>query len=354
MATREAVSAGSEREDGEAELDVFQLSFYQALATLERKYPGKSRFGEGRRPSEEPPARIGQDLAMGFAPSAVSEFQHRGKNGRGVVTQSVFGLFGPNGPMPRHLTEFAYQRAHNLCDRTLIAFADIFHHRLASLFYRAWANTQPVIDLERTDSRRYEAFVGTFIGLMGDRFRGRDALPDYAKFFYAGWLSSRRRSAAGLAAMLSDLFGVEIGVQEFVGNWLSLPDADLSRVGSNRTGQLGHSAVLGKRVWNAQHKFRVQFTGIGFDEFLRLAEGGERRNALVSLVRNYVGDALIWDMEFILRRVEIRGVRVGGPARLGVSSWLDKRRAGSAEVVRHLVSVRPSAYVQAMKSGQVA
>jgi predicted component of type VI protein secretion system len=50
-----------------------------------------------------------------------------------------FGLTGPQGPMPLHFTEYVRERARNHGDPTLARFLDLFHHRLLSLFYRAWA-----------------------------------------------------------------------------------------------------------------------------------------------------------------------------------------------------------------------
>ena len=74
---------------------------------------------------------------MGFAPSTVAEVRQREENGLHEVSILSFGLFGPNGPLPVHMTEYARERIHHHQDHSLSAFADLFHHRLTLLFYRA-------------------------------------------------------------------------------------------------------------------------------------------------------------------------------------------------------------------------
>ena len=62
---------------------------------------------------------------------------------------NFMGLFGPNAPLPLHITDYARDREANAKDETLTAFLNVFHHRLISLFYRAWAVNQKAADLDR-------------------------------------------------------------------------------------------------------------------------------------------------------------------------------------------------------------
>ena len=100
----------------------------------------------------------------------------------------LFGLLGPNGPLPLHITEYARERMRHAGDQTLSRFLDIFHHRFVTLFYRAWAQAQPHVNHDRPAEDRFASYVGAFVGLLPAAFRERDALPDLAKFFHAGAL----------------------------------------------------------------------------------------------------------------------------------------------------------------------
>jgi len=63
----------------------------------------------------------------------------------------LFGLLGPNGPLPIHVTEYARHRLRHAGDATLSRFLDLFNHRFLALFYRAWAQAQPHVNRDRVE-----------------------------------------------------------------------------------------------------------------------------------------------------------------------------------------------------------
>jgi type VI secretion system protein ImpH len=58
---------------------------------------------------------------------------------------------------------------------------------------------------------------------------------------------------------------------------------------------------------------------------------------LAVLVRNYVGDELDWDVNLILDRNAVPPFPLGGPVRLGSTTWLSGRtpERDPADVVLH-------------------
>ena len=106
----------------------------------------------------------------------------------------------PMAPLPLHLTEYARDRRRNHRDPTFQRFADIFHHRALSLFYRAWANSRPTVSFDRPERRTGSRCMrGALIGLGMDSLRNRDAMPDLTKLHFAGHLACQTRHAEGLA-----------------------------------------------------------------------------------------------------------------------------------------------------------
>ena len=129
----------------------WRYDLFQLLRRIDAQ--GGERYPLGRAPLPKfEPLRIGQQPSMGFAPSTVAEVRQREENGLHEVSILSFGLFGPNGPLPVHMTEYARERIHHHQDHSLSAFADLFHHRLTLLFYRAWADAQPTVSLDRPDN----------------------------------------------------------------------------------------------------------------------------------------------------------------------------------------------------------
>ena len=80
--------------------------------------------------------------------AALASFESR-KGAPPRLQVRLFGLFGPNGPLPLHLTEYARERLRLAGDPTFARFCDIFHHRFLALFYRAWAQAQPHVNRDR-------------------------------------------------------------------------------------------------------------------------------------------------------------------------------------------------------------
>lgn len=307
-------------------------SFFQVMRLLECAYKNRPRFGQSLRPVDEAPIRLGQEISLAFAPSTLSSFTlntaRKAKNLPPILRGHFLGLFGSNGPLPLHLTEYVNERIYHHRDHTLAGFADMFHHRMLSLFYRAYANTEPTVSFDRPESDVFAQYVGSLAGFGDTALRDRDAMPDLAKFHYTGYLSCQNKHAEGLRAMLADYFGLTVSIEQFVGEWLDIQETDLTKLGdSPKTGELGISAILGSRVWACQHKFRVRFDALTLSEYVSLLPNGDRIAQLVSIVRNYLGDEFSWDVSLVLQKQQVPRLQLGESAQLGWTTWLGERNS---------------------------
>ena len=280
-------------------------------------------WGKARRPKTIRSAWV-RSLRWTFAPRSI----HALAAGQGNIPPRLevlfFGLFGPNGPLPLHLTEFARDRLRSHGDPTFARFADLFHHRLLSLFYRAWANAQPTVNLDRPDTDRFATVVGLVRGLATPAMRQRDAVPDHAKLYFAGLLSAGPRHPDGLRAMLQEFFGLPIRIDEFVGRWTEIPaECRCLLTAGTPSAVLGVAATIGSHVWDCQQTFRVVLGPVGLEDYLRLLPGGESLPKLVDLVRNYLGDELTWELQLILRKEQAPPMRLGEAGHLGLNGWLE-------------------------------
>ncbi len=304
------------------------FSLFAALRALEQAHAAQPRLGQSRKAADDP-VRLGQAPHLSFAPSDLASVGCN-EEGRLSLEQYGFGVFGPNGALPLHLTEIAYERRRQKDDRAIVDFLNLFQHRMISLFYRAWANSEPTVSLDRADSDQFRAYVGALIGLAPASAYDADAAPDYAKLSRAGRFAQQARSADGLEAVLADYFGQPVEVRPYCGEWLDIP-ADLHcRLGEQR---LGAGMTLGGSTWQCQHKFEIVLGPLpraDFEEFLPGARGLEELRALV---RFYTNDEWAWQLRLLLRDVEIPGVRLGATSQLGWTGWLGKGRAGASDVV---------------------
>jgi type VI secretion system protein ImpH len=321
-----------------------QFDFFQIMRRLEAIYcdrPERPRFGAGLRPTDEP-IRLGQEPSLAFAPAALSSLRPGRAGSPPRLAVHFFGLLGPNGPLPLHLTEYARDRSRNSGDTTFSRFLDTFHHRMLMFFYRAWASAQPTVSQDHADANPFLSYLGSLVGVALSSMRGRDQFPDPAKLFYAGRLSAQARNAEGLAAMIGDFFQMPAAVRPFVGHWLELPVRYRWSLGKdNGVGRLGISTTLGAHAWTRQHKFRVEIGPLERAQFQRLLPGEPSLGKLADLVRNYIGDEQRWDLRLFLKQQVVEPWHFGR-SRLGWTSWLGK--AGkSAEGYREDLILDPQA-----------
>ncbi|WP_231570270.1 type VI secretion system baseplate subunit TssG [Achromobacter sp. RTa] len=274
------------------------------------------------------PVRLRQEPSMAFAPSTVARARAAEEGRPPELSIYGFGLFGPNGPLPLHLTEHVHERLAHHGDRTLSAFADVFHHRLILLFYRAWADAQSTVSLDRKEER-FTRYVASLLHMGEPSMRRRDAVLDHAKYFMAGHLVRQTRNPEGLKHILQSFFGLPVRIHEFVPQWIRLEPGQ--RLGLGSAAGLGRDTVLGIAVRDAQHKFRIEIGPLKLEDYLSFLPGGERARQLTHWVRHYIGMELDWDLRPVLRAQDARGLNLGAQRPLGLSAWLGKRRPAQGE-----------------------
>ena len=154
-------------------------------------------------------------------------------------------------------------------------------------------------------------------------------VPDYAKLYFAGHLSRSARNAEGLASIVAGFFGLPARVEQFTLAWLDLPrDQQTALGGAARSGStLGDGLVLGQRVRDAQSRFRISIGPMDLDRYHDFLPGGRSIEKLVDWVRNWVGFEFDWEVQLVLARDEVPGIRLGREGQLGWTSWLGARRA---------------------------
>ncbi len=298
------------------------FEFFEAIRRLECANPEWPRLGHSAKAADDF-VRLCQTPSLAFAPKMVDRYQPGGVGKPARMHGLFFGLFGPNAPLPLHLTEYAIDRELNAKDRTFSAFADIFHHRMMSLFYRSWADSQPTVHLDRPAEDRFRLYMGALVGLATPNLDDRDALPDQFKRFFAGRLLQQTRNAEGLKGLLERFFRIPVGIVEFVTEWMRLPAESHLRLGaSGDVAALGLTTVTGEYVWGSQQRFRLRLGPLSRAEFNNFLPGGEALRQLVAAVKTYVGEEKAWDVQLVLKRSDVPATRLGQNGRMGLSTWM--------------------------------
>lgn len=295
---------------------------FMAMRIIEAKHAEHPRLGLSKRPHEDQ-IRLGQEAEMAFPPTTLRALTPGTATQKPTLINRFFGFFGPHGPLPIHITEYARDRQTNNGDATLVDFLNMLTHRAMSLLYRAWTSGQPAVDLDRGEDTRFAGHVAALSGHRGAHLQGRDAMPDLAKRHFAGLLAMGPRNPDGLVSLLSGFFDATVGLEEYVGSWLELDPSDRWQLGA-RAG-LGQDTSIGSAVWSRNAKFRLRIGPLSLAEYERLLPGSPSLDRLAALVRNYTGDALDYDLNILLKRDEVPQAILGQNTRLGQTSWIGER-----------------------------
>ena len=92
---------------------------------------------------------------------------------------------------------------------------------------------------------------------------------------------------------------------------------------------LGRSVLVGRRVWDRQHKFRLCLGPLDLAQYTQLLPGGRGIAQLQACVRNYAGLEYSWDARLVLHGQAVPPLRLGQGGRLGYTSWLGRRQGAA-------------------------
>ena len=321
-----------------------KFDFYQAVELLERERQTK--------PSHQRPAvRFQTPASTAFAVSEIDSIQPGSGSEPARMVVSFMGLTGPSGVLPRHYTEQLIQlkrRLRGAAKHALHAWYDLFSNRFVGQLYRAWAGRRIDRGVVDGDANRLEPdrFTNALHSLAGvgspalrDRLQVRDKteewtidhVADQALARHAGVLARRQRPASQIEAVLTDYFQAPIKLLPFQGQWLSLEDADRTRISSRgHANQLGVDAVLGGRVWDLQSRVRLQVGPLSrerFEQFLPDTSAGQRRRRfqlLCQMARLLLGPCVDFDVQLVLEQSSVPRLQSQSTSgnRLGWNAWL--------------------------------
>ena len=307
-------------------------TFFGALRRIEQAHRDRPRLGESRKASDDP-VRIAQRPHLYFVGADVAAFG-AGDTAVPRIEQHGFGVFGPNGALPLHLTEIAYSREHQADDPALSDFVNAFQHRFASLFYRAWAGSDPCTAFDRVDQDAFRLYVGALMGIGPPAARDRDSVLDYAKLARVGLFAPQNRSAEALEQILLEYFELPVELIPFVGAWLDISDDARCRIGIEpQHATLGLGATLGNMTWQCQSRFEIALGPLGIADFVNFLPGARGLTQLKSLVRLYTNEEWSWQVRLLLKPEQIPAMRLGEGGWLGWTSWLGSRTQVARDAV---------------------
>lgn len=339
---------------------LYQEGLEPLLRYVDANSPLHERIGYSVTLKQDP-LRLGQTPLLHFHASPFSAVVKLHETGLYKVKNVYWGMFGSNGPLPLHFTEFAIERSYRYNDKTLTEFCDLFHHRFLSLFYRSWAESQPTVSYDRPErdlfSKRIASFSGHLFlpsvpsasgdGFKAERLKGKSLSDE--KRFLAGLLSMKNKSAGALAQVLSEYVQQDIQIQSFEGEWFTLPEDSQCRLGK-KNAQLGVDCVLGNETFQRGFNYSIFVGPLTYPDYLYLVNNTHHFKTMQKLAVHHVGLGFSFTIKLLLQKQDIQGATLGSQSDsvsaknsiLGKNSWLGNhtlaeqvRRSKNREYCQH-------------------
>jgi type VI secretion system protein ImpH len=293
-----------------------RFGVFPLLRAAEAHAPDRPRIGRSRAPQQDV-VELAQTPALHFPGPTIDAIDATRR--RPLVSGYWFGLTGSMGPLPLHLTEFAlYERLYGK-KRPFGRFLDLLSGRMAQFFYRAWADSQPAVSVDRPGDDRFAHYLAMLSGATDSVGEGR-AFPKTARLHYAALFASRR-SAAAIQDALSHLLGSEARVEEFAPRWRAIDPEDRSRLGGPFS-RLAGDAVLGGAVRTVTDAFRVVIRARTLRDYESLLPTGPAFRLAAEALNAFAPSHLEWQLQLEVPEKEVRPARLDGRARLGWTSWV--------------------------------
>lgn len=305
------------------EREPYAVDFFQSVQLLERIYPDMEPVGYFVPPANEV-VRFVAHNRLSFPASEIQSIAWP-PEGPPVMTVNFMGVTGPAGVLPHVYTLLLIERRFAR-DRRLQDFLDLFHHRLISLYYRAWRKYRITASFA-SSGHRATWYLSDLAGIGTAGLNDRQDLDDRSLLYFAGLLALQPRSAVAFEHFLREYFGVPVEVQQFAGAWYDVPpDAQCELIDEeDAPRQLGLGAVAGDQIWDHSSRARLRIGPLSLARYREFLPGTRTHRALRALARFYSGGQIDFDVQLVLERDQVPAYELGaddeGGLPLGLCSW---------------------------------
>jgi type VI secretion system protein ImpH len=306
-----------------------RFELLQALMILERERPNTASLATTNDPQQDV-VRLRGPLLPEFSPSEISSLryvrnpQEPDEPSRLTLHTQVFGLGGPDGPLPYAYQEWLQQRA-RLKDLGTVAFLDLFQHRLLSLLYRIQLRHRIALPFRDPEQSPVYEQLRALCGLLPTPVDSSTRLPEKALIARAGLLANGRRSLAGFQNLLTHYFNVPVKLRGYQGGWRRIAQSGRSVLGRHgRNLGLGRSALCGSRVWDEHAGIHISIGLQPNNAAKTFMPGQAPHQQLAALVAFYFGGEL--DCTLSLHFKQSEPLQLGLPRQpaLGLGTRLNR------------------------------
>lgn len=291
----------------------FRYQLFQLLRILEASTPSAPRLGE-RGPARDERIRLRPSTSLGFpCAETVDVAEHISPEGtpRTVVTANITGLYGVGSPLPRSyahqilLEEDAQPQQRD--------FLDLIHHRLLSMWYRAWRHHRYEHSFREDGTDTLSRALLDLIGVSPQATADDLGIEPVRLLRYLGLFVGHTRPASGLETLLCEELELPVRVEAAPLRRVALPKEQWPRLSSHSSNSLGRDVVIGTRHLDRMTSLRLHVGPVSYATLLALWPGKSLHHRFVALARFYLRQPLDLELHVQVPAAEMARTRLGGP-----------------------------------------
>jgi type VI secretion system protein ImpH len=258
-----------------------RMNFMRFCELIEFTAPNLPALGSTDSPSNEP-VRFRSRARLGFPNREIDAVEHNydDRSKPPAIRTTFLGLYGVDAHMPSYFIDEIAQNRDGA--EPLSAFLDLFHHRLATQFYRAWRKYRFPAGFKKGGTDNVSRCLISLVGLGIGQADIEQTIGTRKLLSMLGLASQRTRTAEGLAGVLQHAVpDATITVTEFHPVWIQLNEFEPTALGEN--------CVLGRGFYDRGNCARVVITPTTPESVLGLTPGREVHAEIMALLRFYLG-----------------------------------------------------------------
>ncbi|WP_200878863.1 type VI secretion system baseplate subunit TssG [Caballeronia sordidicola] len=257
------------------------MNFMRFCELMELSAPNRAPIGSTDSPTNEP-VRFRSRARLGFPNREIDavEYDYDDASKPPSVRTTFLGLYGVDARMPSYFIDEVAQNRDGA--ESLSAFLDLFHHRIATQFYRTWRKYRFPAGFKKGGTDDVSRCLVSLVGLGIGRAGIEQTVGTRKILSMLGLASQRTRTAEGLAGVLQHAVpDATITVTEFHPVWIQLNQFEPTALGEN--------CVLGRGFYDRGNCARVVITPTTPESVLGLTPGREVHAEIMALLRFYLG-----------------------------------------------------------------
>ena len=299
-----------------------RLGLLAFLREVERSFPDRPRIGRNTRLAEET-VLLRQEPHVAF-PAAEVERVAEGPHGRLEVWTAALGFYGPQGPLPLHLTvDLMREAARDGGVSPHARFAQMLAARFGQLLFRVWSDARAITQFDHPGDDRFQLYLGAFMGLASPALRDRAARAGFgiSTLPLAGVVGARVRGPVRLEQILAHLLGIPFTVEENVPLWLVFEGEDQNRLGRRRA-VLGGDCLLGAGTVGVNECIRLHVDCPDLAAYRAFLPGQAGFRQVAAVCGIYLGVETVAELVPRLPAAAVPAAALDGRAALGWTAWV--------------------------------